>query len=65
MIMLRLIGLVVVIVIIVLGWPQIHEWYEGRISAKQAVGEIRNTVGNKIITNDKKGNPSHESPEKK
>jgi hypothetical protein len=55
MIMLRLIGLVVVIVIIVLGWPQIHQWYEGRITGKQAVGEIRNTVGNKIIPNGKKG----------
>ena len=63
--MLRLIGLVVVIVIIVLGWPQIHQWYEGRITPKQAVGEIRNKVGNEIITHDKKGNPSHESQDKK
>ena len=51
--MFRFIGLVVVIVIVVLGWPQIHQWYEGTISGKQAVGEIRNKVGNELIENGK------------
>jgi hypothetical protein len=50
--MLRLIGLVVVIIVVVLGWPQIHRWYDGNISGKQAVGEIRDKVGNEIITDE-------------
>ena len=52
--MLRIIGLLVVIAIVVLGWPQIQQWFNGNISGKQAVGEIRNKVGDKIITNDNK-----------
>ena len=52
--MLRLIGLIVVVAIIVLGWPQIKHFFEGSITGKQAVGEIRNKVGKEIITNDNK-----------
>ena len=50
--MFRLIGLAVVIFIVVIGWTQIQSVYEGAMSGKEAITEIRNKSADAIKTGD-------------
>jgi hypothetical protein len=53
--MFRLIGLAVVIFFAFIGWNQIQSVYEGDISGKEAITEIRNKSADAIKTKDRSG----------
>jgi hypothetical protein len=55
--MFKLIGIVVVVSILVIGFESIREWYSGDASPEEAVTEIRERVGKTISGNtQEKGN---------
>jgi len=49
-IMFKLIGLVVVIAVVFLGYPALSSWYSGESTPKEAVTDVRNLVGTALIT---------------
>jgi hypothetical protein len=46
--MFKLIGIIVVLIIFFVGYPYIQEWYEGKVSPKEAVTGIREELGSVI-----------------
>jgi hypothetical protein len=61
--MFKLIGIVVFVAVFVIGYPSLKRWYSGEASPEQTLQEMRNSVGQKLITNEQ-GQPAP-APEKK
>ena len=47
--MFKLIGVVVVVCVLYLGYDSIKKWYVGDASPKEAVTEVRKKVGEKLV----------------
>jgi len=48
--MFKLIGLIVVVAVLVIGYPVLQRWYAGDTTPKEAVNEVRNKIGDAIST---------------
>jgi len=55
--MFKLIGIIVFVAVIVIGYPSLKRWYSGEASPEQTLQEMRNSVGPKLITNEQ-GQPA-------
>lgn len=51
--MFKLIGFVVVVVVVVIGYPALNRWYSGESSPQETVEDVRNRVGSALITDSK------------
>jgi hypothetical protein len=59
--MFKLIGLIVVVVVVVIGYPALSRWYAGESSPQETVEDLRNRVGSALITDDKQsGQPQQQ-----
>jgi hypothetical protein len=61
--MFKLIGIIVFVVVLVVGYPALSRWYSGDATPKEAVDEIRGKLSEKLAT-DKNGNGKSESEDK-
>ena len=50
--MFKLIGFAVVVAVIVIGFPSLKLWYSGDATPQQTVNDVRNSVGQKLKTED-------------
>ena len=50
--MFKIIGIGVVVLVLFWGFDSIRKWYEGDVTPQEAVGEVRKTVGEKILGSD-------------
>jgi hypothetical protein len=50
--MFKLIGLAVVVAVIVIGFPSLQRWYAGDATPQQTVNDVRNSLGQKLTTED-------------
>lgn len=48
--MFKLIGVIVFVSVIVIGYPSLKRWYSGEASPQETIHELRNSVGQKIMT---------------
>lgn len=51
--MFKLIGFVVVLAVVVIGYPALSRWYAGESSPQETVEDVRNRVGSALITDGK------------
>jgi hypothetical protein len=59
--MFKLIGMVVFVSVVVIGYPSLQRWYSGEASPEQTLNEMRNSVGQKLIIEEQgKAPPSAE-----
>jgi hypothetical protein len=49
--MFKLIGIIVFGAVIFIGYPALNRWYAGEASPKETVNELRNSVGQSLMTN--------------
>ena len=56
--MFKLIGFIVVVAVVVIGYPALSRWYAGDSSPQETVEDVRNRVGSALITD---GKPSGQS----
>jgi hypothetical protein len=61
--MFKLIGIIVFVVVLVVGYPALSRWYSGDATPKEAVDEIRGKLSEKLAT-DKNANGKSESEDK-
>jgi hypothetical protein len=59
--MLKLIGFIVVMAVLFIGYPAFNSWYAGYSTPKETVEDVRNRVGTALIT-DGKQNVKSEKP---
>jgi hypothetical protein len=57
--MFKLIGIVVFVGVVFLGWPSFQKWYYGEATPQETVEQVRNKVGNALITNQLQGSESN------
>lgn len=50
--MFRLIGIITVVAVVAIGYPALERWYAGEATPKETVKEVRESVGQKLITDD-------------
>jgi len=51
--MFKLIGFVVVVVVVVIGYPALSRWYAGESSPQETVEDVRNRLGSALISESK------------
>ena len=51
--MFKLIGFIVVLAVVVIGYPALSRWYAGESSPQETVEDVRNRVGSALITDGK------------
>ena len=51
--MFKLIGFIVVLVVVIVGFPSLSSWYTGQSSPKETVEDVRNRLGSALITDGK------------
>jgi len=61
--MFKLIGIIVFIIVLVVGYPALSRWYSGDATPKEAVDEIRGNLSDKLAT-DKNGDRKKTSSDK-
>jgi len=61
--MLKLIGFIVVIAVLFIGYPAFNSWYAGDSTPKETVEDVRNRVGTTLITDGKLNVKSEKSTE--
>ena len=61
--MFKLIGMIVFVVVLVVGYPALSRWYAGDATPKEAVDEIRGKLSDKLAT-DKNGQNKGEGDDK-
>jgi hypothetical protein len=63
--MFKLIGMIVFGAVIFIGYPALNRWYAGEASPQETVNELRNSVGQTLMTNgqEKAIPPSEKSAE--
>jgi hypothetical protein len=58
--MFNLIGLIVVIIVLIVGFPALRDWYSGDATPKETVNNIRGRLSESLAT-DKDGNSQQDS----
>ena len=48
--MFKLIGVIVFVSVVVIGYPSLKRWYSGEASPQETIHELRNSVGQKLMT---------------
>jgi len=58
--MFKLIGIIVVVAVVVIGFPALQRWYTGDATPQETVKNVRDSVGQKVMTQegDKSDKPS-------
>ncbi len=58
--MFKLIGIIVVVAVVIIGFPSLQRWYAGDATPQETVKEMRDSVGQKLMTEegDKSGKSS-------
>jgi hypothetical protein len=51
--MFKLIGIIVVVAVLTIGFPALQRWYSGDATPRETVKQISDSVGQKLITEDK------------
>ncbi len=58
--MFKLIGFIVVLAVVVIGYPALNRWYAGESSPQETVEDVRNRVGSALITDGKNNSQSQQ-----
>lgn len=56
--MFKLIGIIVVVAVVIIGFPALQRWYTGEATPQETVKDVRESVGQKLLNDDSKGKSS-------